>query len=232
MKYCSRTKHESTTCPGVVFVLQKMSELRRVQREMTIADLRTKLREESEALQNLLAQNATGELLTAEELAIEKFTSDKTVGEQVEVLPETASILTLVKALRAERQKTREFLNALPVKPGAIDHANAEFDHTLHAEWYPAWIKWGLHSIDGLEIDDAPATADSLVESGPPELVEEIFKAIQAASGLSTAESGNSPAPGTSPDQAAEPTSSLTVTPAAPPAGTSKETAASTSPSS
>jgi hypothetical protein len=216
-----------------------MSELRRVQREMKIADLRTKLREESESLQNLLVLNSA--LLTPEEMSIETAAAEyeKTAVPEILARPETQNIAveyagmrTLLKALRAERQKTRELLNASPVKPGAIDQLNAEFDHTLHAEWYPAWISWGLYSIDGLDIDDAPATVATLIESGPPELVEEIFKAIQAASGLSAVEIKNSRPLGTSSVPADEPTSNLTVTPAAPPDGIATETALSTSPSS
>src|SRR5712671_2486993 len=45
----------------------------------------------------------------------------------------------------------------------------------LSAEMDCVHLRWGLDAIEGLEIDGAPATADSLIDSGPESLVKEIL---------------------------------------------------------
>ena len=62
----------------------------------------------------------------------------------------------------------------------------------------PVWVRWGLSVIEGLEIDGAPATVDTLIEDGPPELYAEILKAIQTEAGLTDAQQGESEPPTTS----------------------------------
>src|SRR5258708_35792068 len=42
----------------------------------------------------------------------------------------------------------------------------------LSAEIDAIHLRWGLAAIEGLEIDGAPATTDSLIEAGPEELVK------------------------------------------------------------
>ena len=54
----------------------------------------------------------------------------------------------------------------------------------LGAEIDRLYIRWGLEEIRGLEIDGAPATAVSLVESGPEELFLEALTAVKAECGL------------------------------------------------
>jgi hypothetical protein len=217
MNYCSRTTIQSTTCEGVSFVIHKMNEKRRVDREMQVATIRTRLIETQKTLKALIDEAMPAEqLLTSTELDIEKAipSDDSGIGAR-----------TLAASLKAERQKNKELRDAAPASPlGEIDKTNAEFDNILHSEWYPAWIKWGLYSIEGLSIDDAPATVDTLIDSGPPELVTEIFQAIQKASGLSAATGEALPLPGTSAGPGDGKTSSSTATSAEPPTGTNKET--------
>lgn len=50
MNYCSRTKHESTAFPGVTFTIHKMTERRRVKRELIIAPLRQRVNEDGAAV--------------------------------------------------------------------------------------------------------------------------------------------------------------------------------------
>lgn len=56
----------------------------------------------------------------------------------------------------------------------------------------PAYVRWGLHSIEGLTIDDTPATVESLIESGPRDLYNEILDAIKKESGLDERQQGES----------------------------------------
>lgn len=59
----------------------------------------------------------------------------------------------------------------------------------------PTWVRWGLHAIDGLEIDGQPATVESLIESGPTDLYAEIAAAVRREAGLSEEQQGESEPP-------------------------------------
>lgn len=53
------------------------------------------------------------------------------------------------------------------------------------------YLEWGLDHIEGLEIDGQPASYESLINSGPEKLADEIVEAIQAEYGLSDEERKN-----------------------------------------
>ena len=46
------------------------------------------------------------------------------------------------------------------------------------------FVEWGLAQVDGLDIDGAPATVDSLIEKGPEEFVAEIAAQVRHECGL------------------------------------------------
>jgi hypothetical protein len=174
MNYCSKTTVESALFPGVSYVIRKMTERRRVQREMTIAPLRMKVNEGSAAIKTALDDAANQ-------------------------------------------------------PAGMADKLNREFGLLLHTEWYPAWIRWGVASIDNFEIDGDKATVESTIESGPTELLEEMFLAVLAG-GLTPVEEKNSLPPGTSDAQADGKTSDSTAPPATSLDGGKIETAESITP--
>lgn len=94
----------------------------------------------------------------------------------------------------------------------------------------PEWVRWGLHKIEGLEIDGAPATVETLIQSGPPALYREIAAEIRAAVVLTETAKGESGSPTTSGAAVVGETSGTTATPAETPDGTAPATAESTSP--
>ncbi len=53
------------------------------------------------------------------------------------------------------------------------------------------YVRWGLVSIEGLEIDGVAADADRLIESGPEELCREIARAVRQECFLSEEERKN-----------------------------------------
>jgi hypothetical protein len=53
------------------------------------------------------------------------------------------------------------------------------------------YLLWGLEEIRGLDIDGAPATPASLIESGPEDLFHEALDAVRAECGLSENERKN-----------------------------------------
>ncbi len=53
------------------------------------------------------------------------------------------------------------------------------------------YLKWGLESIEGIEIDGVPATPELLIERGPEDLCQEIVSIIRSECGLSDEERKN-----------------------------------------
>lgn len=54
------------------------------------------------------------------------------------------------------------------------------------------YARWGLASVEGLEIDGRPATPEDLIERGPEKLVAEVLSAIRHEAGLDEEERKNS----------------------------------------
>jgi len=61
----------------------------------------------------------------------------------------------------------------------------------LAAEIDRAYLEWGLVSVEGLEIDGAAATAETLVDRGPVDLAMEILGRIKSECGMSGDERKN-----------------------------------------
>ena len=62
----------------------------------------------------------------------------------------------------------------------------------------PAYIRAGLLSVEGIEIEGAVATVESLLKHAPDALLDEVFAACYAASDLSEAQRKNLLSPGSS----------------------------------
>ena len=61
----------------------------------------------------------------------------------------------------------------------------------LSAEIDRAYLDWGLVAIEGLQIDGAAATPESLIERGPVELAMEILGRIKSECGMTEDERKN-----------------------------------------
>ncbi|MBI1356541.1 MAG: hypothetical protein GC160_19540 [Acidobacteria bacterium] len=94
--------------------------------------------------------------------------------------------LALTERIR-ELVQRKAFLDAEP-HADAIAAADAAL---LGAEVDREYLLWGLERIEGLAIDGAPATPESLVEDGPEELLREALLAVRTEVGLSEAERKN-----------------------------------------
>ncbi len=61
----------------------------------------------------------------------------------------------------------------------------------LSSEIDELYLRWGLVRVEGLELDGAQATADSLISAGPEDLCREVIAAIKRECGLSEQERKN-----------------------------------------
>ncbi len=61
----------------------------------------------------------------------------------------------------------------------------------LKGEIERVYLEWGLDQVQGLDIDGEAATPESVIESGPIDLAQEILTTIKAECGLSQAERKN-----------------------------------------
>jgi hypothetical protein len=145
--YESRTRVQSTACPGVTIVLNKITEGRRM-------ELRKALFASSRRVRKLLA----------------------------DMEPIRDRIRTLVADKQAELI-THEDLTQ-------ISSIREEMDEINDLDVYPQWIKMGVYSVEGLEIDGVPAKAED-IPNGPPELYQEVLTEIQKVMGLSEEEIKN-----------------------------------------
>jgi hypothetical protein len=84
-----------------------------------------------------------------------------------------------------ELARRAEFLAGGP-KPA--EHMEAAL---LQAEIDGLYLRWGLLSVSGLELDGVIATPTLLVERGPEELCREALAAVRLETGLSAAERKN-----------------------------------------
>lgn len=74
----------------------------------------------------------------------------------------------------------------------------AEADIIDICELTPRYIRWGLLSVEGLAIDGEPATVETLLSSGPEDIIPEIRDAVKRQLGLTLVQQKNSQAPTTS----------------------------------
>jgi hypothetical protein len=61
----------------------------------------------------------------------------------------------------------------------------------LAAEIDRAYLEWGLIAVEGLEIDGAAATPETLINQGPVELAMEILRRIKSECGMTEDERKN-----------------------------------------
>ena len=122
------------------------------------------------------------------------FTLNKmTEGRRIKLRVKLADAGAKLREALAEAEDIKE--------QGGAKAAEALFEKVkamVDDEITPAWVRWGLHQIAGLSIDDAPATVESLIEAGPRELYSEIVYAIKKEAGLTDTQQGESELPTTS----------------------------------
>lgn len=154
---------------------------------------------------------------------------------------QTAEVQSRLRALNRQAakliQQVKENAELAPELDGQIEDLYAQTTALVSGELNPAYVRWGLKYITGLELhdDDQPdivleiKTADQLIADGPPELFAEICGAIIAAANMTEAELKNFKLPSTSGGQTDGSGKTMTAEPASSGDGSEVETAPDTS---
>jgi hypothetical protein len=111
--------------------------------------------------------NSRKVVASAERPGVEFVIARMTFGRRIELMRKVRDLAVRLEYFEAGRDAKNEMEASL--LGGEIDQL---------------YIRWGLYEIRGLELDGAPATADSLIESGPEELFLEALTAVRAECGL------------------------------------------------
>jgi hypothetical protein len=88
-------------------------------------------------------------------------------------------------------RRVRDLAARLEYFEAGRDAKNSMEASLLGAEIDRLYIRWGLDDIRGLELDGAPASPESLIESGPEDLFLEALEAVKAECGLTENERKN-----------------------------------------
>ncbi len=81
-------------------------------------------------------------------------------------------------------RRVREFAQRIEFLEAGGNVAERLESAVLTNEIDRVYAEWGLVAVRGLLIDGEPATAASLIERGPVELVEEVIAAVKRECGL------------------------------------------------
>lgn len=85
-----------------------------------------------------------------------------------------------------------------PDKVQRLIELNNKFLELEYYEMFPAYIRWGVQDIQGLEIDGVPATIDSFLESGNEAMFREVVDEIVRLKDMSPTEQLSFKSPTTS----------------------------------
>ncbi len=88
-------------------------------------------------------------------------------------------------------RRVRELGARLEFREAGSELADKLEARLLSAEIDRLYLDWGLMEVSGLDLDDRPATPETLVAAGPEELCREILAAIKAECELSEEERKN-----------------------------------------
>jgi hypothetical protein len=98
---------------------------------------------------------------------VELVIARMTFGRRIELMRSVRDLAARAEFFEAGREASNEMEASL-----------------LGAEIDKLYLLWGLEEVRGFEIDGAPATTGSLIDSGPEELVKEALSAVKAECAL------------------------------------------------
>ncbi len=88
-------------------------------------------------------------------------------------------------------RRVRDLAARLEYFEAGHDAKNGMEASLLGAEIDRLYVRWGVEGVLGLDLDHAPATVETMIESGPEDLFAEMLEAVKAECGLSEKERKN-----------------------------------------
>jgi hypothetical protein len=125
----------------------------------------------------------------------------------LEIATKASRLTELSEKWRASTKDTKAEESITPEQSRLL--GDIQNEHAATA--MPIIIRHGFLSMEGFEINGDSPTVEQIIESGPEQLVQEIFDACVAAAGLSEEQQKNSQSPGDSPRQTGGATELTTV---------------------
>jgi hypothetical protein len=113
-------------------------------------------------------------IASAERPGVEFVVARMTFGRRIELMRQIRDLAVRLEYFEAGRNESNGMEASL-----------------LGAEIDRIYLRWGLEEIRGLELDGAPATAESLIDCGPEDLLLEVLAAVKAECGLAESERKN-----------------------------------------
>lgn len=105
---------------------------------------------------------------------------------------------TLCNGGSVERDDENRATNITKGKELEFRLLDTEYAMLHQTQIVPAYIRAGLVSVEGLEIDGKAADTAAILASAPNDFLDEVFSACHAASDLTDAQRKNSQSPGSS----------------------------------
>lgn len=220
MNYLSTTEYKLKAIPGVTIKLRKMSHGRRMKLNQDAADIFSKIGDVQRELEPIEES-----IKDAEAVAKTAPCSCPEADPPHEHDEATHRCKTAGCECRMPQPDP-----TLGGYPRRAELTSKMFDILVY-ELYPVYMRWGIASVQGLDIDGVPATADSMVEAMPENVIYEIGGEIQRLIRLSPEEVlsfGSPSTSGAAVDGQAQPTALSTAPPASGTSGISSATADAT----
>jgi hypothetical protein len=171
--YSSTHDFESKLVPNLKYVLKKISQGRRIELSLKLAVSEAKEQAIYRELNPLIDKMKEAD----EAAALEPCQCEHTAEEHHES----------TKRCTVDGCECRKPLYEDGIFERAVELTN-QSRALVFTDFHPIYVRWGIKSIEGLEIDGAPATVDSLLDDGPEPLVKEVAEEIVRLTRMSAEE--------------------------------------------
>lgn len=125
-----------------------------------------------------------------------------TEGRRLKARLVIADVNLQIRQLMQEQEEAAQLKDDDEVKIALNRRIGLDIQDLVSDKLTPIWVRTLLVSVNGLTIKGKPATVESLIESGPPDLYNEISQHIKVAAGMTEKARGESAPPTTSNAQA------------------------------
>lgn len=171
MEYTSTIDFESKLIPGVSFKLKKISHGRRIELNQKTAEAFAKIAEIQRELTPVQEDIDRAEAAAK----LEPCSCTHPIDAGAKDCHNDKTLRCTVAGCACREPKPDAEIGSYPKKY----ELEGKIYESVVTDLYPIYSKWGVVSIDGLVLDGAPATMDSILSIGPEGLVPELGEEVQ-----------------------------------------------------